>query len=104
MDFRDRVFYPDDTERVKPLARKLVGNILLDQKEIWRPPSHMHASDAKWWIGFGAITAALIATDHSTSTLLENSKGQVTFGILGLHDSRPTDSTPSSVTEMTESP
>jgi len=80
MDFRDRVFYPDDTERVKPLARKLVGNILLDQKEIWTSPFRMHASDAKWWIGFAAITAALIATDHSTSTLLENSKGQVTWG------------------------
>jgi membrane-associated phospholipid phosphatase len=40
----------------------------------------MHASDAKWWIGFGAATAALIATDHTTSTSLENSKGQVTWG------------------------
>jgi membrane-associated phospholipid phosphatase len=79
-DSRDRVYYPGDTERFKPLARKLVGNILLDQKEIWTSPFHMHAKDAKWWIGFGAITAALIATDHRTSTVLENSKGQVTWG------------------------
>jgi hypothetical protein len=31
-DPRDRIYYPGDTERVKPLARKLVGNTLLDQK------------------------------------------------------------------------
>jgi membrane-associated phospholipid phosphatase len=40
----------------------------------------MHKSDAKWWLGFGAVTAALIATDRHTSTLLENSKGQVAWG------------------------
>jgi membrane-associated phospholipid phosphatase len=79
-DARDRVFYPGDTERAKPLARKLVGNILLDQKEIWTSPFHMHKSDAAWWLGIGAVTAALIATDHQTSTLLENSKGQVLWG------------------------
>ncbi len=72
---RDRVFYPGDTERPKPLMRKLIINILLDQKEIWTSPFHMHAGDAPWWIGFGGATAALIATDHRTSTLLENSKG-----------------------------
>lgn len=79
-DARDRVFYPGDTERAKPLARKLVGNILLDQKEIWTSPFHMHARDAGWWLGIGAVTAALIATDHQTSTVLENSKGQVLWG------------------------
>lgn len=79
-DSRDRVYYPGDTERAKPLARKLVGNILLDQKEIWTSPFHMHRADAPWWIGFGALTVALVATDHSTSKLLENSKGQVSWG------------------------
>jgi len=79
-DARDRIYYPGDTERAKPLLWKLGGNILLDQKEIWTSPFHMHAADAKWWIGFGAATAALIATDHTTSTALENSKGQVTWG------------------------
>src|SRR5215467_6174254 len=39
-DVRDRVYYPGDTERVKPLARKLIGNVLLDQKEIWTSPFH----------------------------------------------------------------
>jgi membrane-associated phospholipid phosphatase len=79
-DPRDRIFYPGDTERVKPLARKLVGNTLLDQKEIWTSPFHMNAADAKWWIGFGAVTVALIATDHRTSTVFENSSGQVAWG------------------------
>ncbi len=79
-DSRDSVFYPGDTERAKPLLRKLVINILLDQKQIWTSPFHMHAGDAPWWIGFGGATAALIATDHRTSTLLENSKAQVKWG------------------------
>jgi len=78
-DARDRIYYPGDTEGVKPLAKKLVGNILLDQKEIWTSPFHMHGNDA-WWLGFGGATASLIATDHRTSTVFENSKGQITWG------------------------
>src|SRR5437879_8252109 len=37
-DPRDRVFYPGDTEKLKPLVEKLGGNLLLDQKEIWTSP------------------------------------------------------------------
>lgn len=80
MDARDRIYYPGDTEKFKPLTRKLVGNVLLDQKAIWTSPFHMHGTDALWWLGIGGATAALIATDHTTSTLLENSKGQVSWG------------------------
>lgn len=80
LDPRDRVFYPGDTESVKPLTRKLFGNILLDQKEIWTSPFHMHAKDAKLWLGFGALTAALIVADNHTSTVLENSRSQVSWG------------------------
>src|SRR5215471_9258141 len=79
-DARDRIYYPGDTERAKPLAKKLVANVLLDQKEIWLSPFHMRKQDSKWWVGFGAVTAALIATDHKTSTALENSPGQVSWG------------------------
>jgi membrane-associated phospholipid phosphatase len=79
LDARDRVYYPGDTESVKPLARKLFGNFLLDQKEIWTSPFHMHKSDAKWWILFGAATAVLIATDRRSSTIFENSVGQVAW-------------------------
>lgn len=79
-DPRDRIYYPGDTERIKPLAIKLGGNLLLDQKEIWTSPFHMHKSNAVWWLGIGAVTAALIATDHRTINTFENSKGQVSWG------------------------
>ena len=79
-DARDRVYYPDDTERLKPLARKLVDNVLLDQKQIWTSPFHMNRHNAGWWLLFGGATAALVATDHRTSTAFENSRGQITWG------------------------
>ena len=79
-DPRDRIYYPGNTEHVKPLAGKLISNVLLDQKEIWLSPFHMRKVDSKWWIGFGAVTAALIATDHKTANALENSPGQVAWG------------------------
>ncbi len=79
-DARDRVYYPGDTEGVKPLATKLFKNILLDQREIWTSPFRMQAKDAGWWLGFGGVTAALIATDKHTSTVLENTKAQVAWG------------------------
>ncbi len=79
-DARDRIYYPDDTERLVPLGKKLVANIILDQKEIWTSPFRMHKGDAKWWLGFGAATAALIATDHRTIDTFENSKGQIAWG------------------------
>jgi membrane-associated phospholipid phosphatase len=79
LDSRDRIYYPGDTESVKPLAKKLFGNLLLDQKQIWTSPFHMHKSDAKWWILFGTATAVLIATDHRSSMIFENSKGQVAW-------------------------
>src|ERR1017187_2198552 len=79
-DARDTVYYPGDTERLKPLVYKLGMNVWLDQKEIWTSPFHMRKRDVKWWILFGGATAALIATDRPTSTLFENSRGQVSWG------------------------
>ena len=79
-DARDSIYYPGDTENLKPLGKKLAANIWLDQKEIWTSPFRMHAKDAKWWIGFSAVTGALIATDRRTSTVFENSVGQITWG------------------------
>lgn len=78
-DPRDRIYYPGDTESFKPLFTKLGGNVLLDQKEVWTSPFHMRKKDAKWWIGFGAVTAALVATDHHTINTFENSPGQITW-------------------------
>ena len=80
MDSRDRIFYPGDTERWKPLAGKLLGNTLLDQKEIWTSPFHMRRKDVKWWVGIAGATAALIATDHRSINTFENSQGQVSWG------------------------
>ncbi len=76
-DRRDRIYYPGDTESIRPLAAKLGGNILLDQKEIWTSPFHMKKSDAKWWIGFGAVAGALIATDRDTAPVFQNNPTQL---------------------------
>ena len=79
-DARDRIFYPSDTERPIPLGKKLIRNVLLDQKEIWTSPFHMHREDAKWWVGVAAVTGVLIATDKHSSKIFENSPGQVSWG------------------------
>jgi membrane-associated phospholipid phosphatase len=80
LDPRDRIYYPGDTEAARPLGKKLVRNILLDQKDIWLSPLHINRQDAKLWIGFAAITGVLIATDHRSSKIFENSAGQVSWG------------------------
>jgi membrane-associated phospholipid phosphatase len=77
LDRRDRIFYPGDTERLKPLGRKLVLNILLDQKEIFTSPFHMNRESARLWLIFGAATGGLIAADRHIADSFENSKGQV---------------------------
>jgi len=80
LDRRDRIFYPGDTERLKPLARKLFLNILLDQKDIFTSPFRMNRDNAKWWLLAGGVTAGLIASDHHITNALENSNGQVQWG------------------------
>lgn len=80
VEARDKVYYPDDTENVVPLTKKLVGNVLLDQKAIWTSPFHVHKQNAKWWLIFGGATAALLATDTQSSQILSNSKSQVRWG------------------------
>ena len=80
LDNRDLIYYPSDTESPIPLGKKLVKNVLLDEKEIWLSPFHMHRKDAIWWIGIGAVTTALIATDKQSSKIFENSAGQITWG------------------------
>jgi membrane-associated phospholipid phosphatase len=78
-DRRDLIYYPGDTEDVRPLARKLASNIWLDQKSIWTSPFHMDREDAFEWAGFGALTASLIVTDRRTAHLLENGSTQVAW-------------------------
>jgi membrane-associated phospholipid phosphatase len=79
-DARDRIFYPSDTERIKPLTIKLTGNILLDQKDIWTSPFRMNRRTAKWWLLGGAATAALIVTDKHTINAFRNAPTQVEWG------------------------
>src|SRR6266850_1604758 len=80
LDRRDRIFYPGDTERLKPLGRKLLLNILLDQKEIFTSPFRMNRDNAKWWLLSAAATAGLIVEDRRIANSFENSRGQVRWG------------------------
>jgi membrane-associated phospholipid phosphatase len=69
----------DTTEAPKDSGRKLIRNIVLDQKQIWTSPFRMKRKDAKWWLIFGGATGALIATDRRSSQLLPNTRDQVAF-------------------------
>src|ERR1700756_4931374 len=80
LDRRDRIFYPGDTERPKPLIRKLFLNILLDQKDIFTSPFHANRHNALEWLVPMAATGALIASDTQIANAFENSSGQVRWG------------------------
>jgi hypothetical protein len=80
LDRRDRIFYPGDTERPKPLLRKLFLNIALDQKDIFTSPFHVNRHNALEWLVPMAVTGALIANDTHIANAFENSRGQVRWG------------------------
>src|SRR5499433_3394208 len=80
LDPRDRIFYPGDTERPKPLLRKLFLNITLDQKAIFTSPLHINRGNALEWLVPMAITGGLIASDTQIADAFENSRGQVRWG------------------------
>ncbi len=80
LDRRDRIFYPGDTERAKPLLRKLFLNIALDQKDIFTSPFRVHRHNALEWLVPMAATGALIASDTHIANAFENSRGQVRWG------------------------
>jgi len=79
-DRRDRIFYPGDTERPKPLLRKLFLNIALDQEEIFTSPFHITRHNALEWLVPMAVTGGLIASDTHIANAFENSRGQVRWG------------------------
>ena len=79
-DRRDSIFYPSDTERPKPLLRKLFLNIALDQKDIFTSPFRAGRENALQWLLPLAATGGLIAADTHISDAFENSKGQVRWG------------------------
>ena len=74
LDRRDRIFYPGDTERLKPLGRKLMLNILLDQEEIFTSPFHMNRHNAWEWLLAGAATGGLIVADRHIADSFEQVK------------------------------
>jgi membrane-associated phospholipid phosphatase len=80
LDRRDRIFYPGDTERPKPLFRKLFLNIALDQKDIFTSPFRINRHNALEWLIPIAVTGALIASDTHIADAFENSRGQVRWG------------------------
>jgi membrane-associated phospholipid phosphatase len=80
LDRRDRIYYPGDTERPKPLFRKLFLNIVLDQKEIFTSPFHVNRHNAWDWMVPMAVTGALIASDPHIADSFQNSRGQVRWG------------------------
>jgi len=80
LDRRDRIFYPGDTERPKPLLRKLFLNIVFDQEEIFTSPFHANRHNALEWLLPTAATGGLIAADTHIANAFENSRGQVRWG------------------------
>jgi membrane-associated phospholipid phosphatase len=57
--------------------------ILQDQKATWTSPIHTVRADVKYWVIFGAATAALVATDRWTVKQLPNSSSQVSVSTWG---------------------
>ena len=80
LDRRDRIYYPGDTERPKPLLKKLLLNIALDQKDIFTSPFRINRHNAVQWLVPMAVTGALIASDTHIANAFENSNGQVRWG------------------------
>lgn len=80
LDRRDRIFYPGDTERPKPLLRKLLLNMVLDQKDFFTSPFHINRDNALEWLVPTAVTGGLIAADTHIANAFENSRGQVRWG------------------------
>jgi len=80
LDRRDRIFYPGDTERPKPLLKKLFLNIALDQKDFFTSPFRVNRHTAFQWLIPMAVTGALIACDTHIANAFENSHGQVQWG------------------------
>ena len=57
--------------------KDLPKNLWKDQKAIVSSPLHINRGNAKWWILFGAGTAALLATDRRVSDHLPESNTQL---------------------------
>jgi membrane-associated phospholipid phosphatase len=74
-----QVVRPSETVRTPSTGRRIFTNVWSDQKAMWSSPFHMQPEDRKWWGLFGGATAALIATDRSTSGALPNTASQISL-------------------------
>jgi membrane-associated phospholipid phosphatase len=72
-------FAQDAHEAIGDTAKELAKNVVLDQKQIWTSPFRMTRQNAKWWLIFGGVTGALIATDRRSSQQLPNTGDQLAF-------------------------
>lgn len=63
--------------------RRLPRYLLADQKAAWTSPVHTARSDVKWWLIFGGVTGALVATDRWTVKQFPNSSTQLTVSKWG---------------------
>ena len=79
-DRRDRIFYPDDTERPKPLLRKLLLNVAYDEADVFTSPFRINRHNVLEWGLSTAMIGGLIAADKPLANSFENSKGQVRWG------------------------
>lgn len=57
--------------------------VLQDQKAIWTSPIHTARADVKYWVIFGAATAAFVSTDRWTVKQLPNSSSQISVSTWG---------------------
>jgi hypothetical protein len=78
-DNRDAILFSSETERIGPLTKKLVRNIILDERAIFTSPFHTPKKDRIWWPVFLGATAAFVSVDESLSKDLPNTKDQVGF-------------------------
>jgi membrane-associated phospholipid phosphatase len=60
--------------------RRMPKFVLVDQRRIWTSPFHTSRSDVKWWVIFGAATAALIAADQHIEKAAPNNPTLVRAG------------------------
>ena len=75
----DEIVRPSETASPPSTARKIVTNILSDQKAMWTSPFHAKPEDRKWWGIFGLGTAALITEDRRISNSIGYGTTQVSF-------------------------
>ena len=60
-------------------AKAFATDVFRDQKQIWTSPFRMKGRNVKWWLITGAVTGAVMATDHHSSQLLPNTADQMAY-------------------------